>query len=1086
MKIAFVDTLGLTYDGDTLNKRGLGGSESAVILISQELAKQGFEVTVYNNCIDTDTSPGVYKNVRYIDHTQYQNDTSFDIVVSSRSVTPFFAGNQYSNLCVSAKHRVLWMHDTFCEGDEYIEALVNQGFVDEIFTLSDFHSMYVTNCDHGNRRNFEVLKKYLWQTRNGAVKWIDEVDVTKKDCDHFVYNASATKGLIPLLEDVWPEIKKQIPSAHLTCIGGYYRFRDNAEPDAQEKTVKQLMNDPKLKDLDVSFTGVIPQYEIAEILANANFMLYPAAFPETYGISSLESLLYRTPIITSNFGALEETAIDQACYKINYAVEPNSLFPNIDKQSQIINYVNETVNAYNNRYLHQQKQYACDLTNDIYGWDTVALQWKQHFYQVFKKYLPVNDYRSVTQINNKVSRIFGRRFSNPESVNHYQSFGKEQRIVIVSPFWNAENYIAQCIESVAQQDYDNYLHILIDDYSNDQSVSVAESAISGLPEKIQDRFVLIKNQENHGAIYNQINILTNYTLDDDIVVLLDGDDSLANNNTIFHYYNDIYNQGYEFTYGSTWSLADNIPLIAQDYPEKVKENKTFDQYQFNWGIPYTHLRTFRKKLFNSIDLNNLKDSNGNWMRAGADNPFFYELILQTESDKIYCVKEIVHNYNDTNPLNDFRVRSTEQNQNALTKKENKTMNKKILIAIPTNKYIEPETMKSIYDLSVPDGYETEFQFFYGYQIDQIRNLIAEWAKRYDYLLSVDSDIVLPNNTLKKMLSADKDIISGLYIQRIPGTQTVEIYQDTEGGGVDNIPYRLLEERGGVVEVAACGFGAALIKGEVFRKMEYPHFFYKSALDHKNTVSEDVYFCKKARSLGFHVWADTTIKCDHIGQQIFSLENDTQKKFKELRNLDLLPKDHAEYLKNMDITPSVVYDIGANVLHWHDTAKEIWPESQIIVFDATEELEFLYKETNLNYHLGVLTDIDNKSIKFYKNLSNAGGNSYYKENSIHYNESHAVTMTGMTLDTIIKQKQYPLPDLIKLDIQGAELDVIKGASNALTNCDHVILEAQTADYNRDAPKVDTVIEYMNSIGFELVSKFASGETDSDYYFRKVKT
>ena len=39
--------------------------------------------------------------------------------------------------------------------------------------------------------------------------------------------------------------------------------------------------------------------------------------------------------------------------------------------------------------------------------------------------------------------------------------------------------------------------------------------------------------------------------------------------------------------------------------------------------------------------------------------------------------------------------------------------KKILIAIPTNKFIEPSTFKAIYDLKVPEGYKTEFQFFFG-------------------------------------------------------------------------------------------------------------------------------------------------------------------------------------------------------------------------------------------------------------------------------------------------------------------------------------------------------------------------------------
>jgi hypothetical protein len=196
--------------------------------------------------------------------------------------------------------------------------------------------------------------------------------------------------------------------------------------------------------------------------------------------------------------------------------------------------------------------------------------------------------------------------------------------------------------------------------------------------------------------------------------------------------------------------------------------------------------------------------------------------------------------------------------------------KRILIAIPTNKYIEPETFKSIYDLDIPEGYEVDFQFFYGYQIDQIRNLIAEWTKRYDYLFSVDSDIVLPSDSLRKMIDADKDIVTGLYIQRIPGTHTLEVYMVTPSGGMTNIPHELFANHKGLVEVAGCGFGSVLIKGEVFRKMEYPHFLYESALDHKNTVSEDVFFCKKARDLGFTIWADTTIKCDHKGSTFYKV------------------------------------------------------------------------------------------------------------------------------------------------------------------------------------------------------------------------
>lgn len=201
--------------------------------------------------------------------------------------------------------------------------------------------------------------------------------------------------------------------------------------------------------------------------------------------------------------------------------------------------------------------------------------------------------------------------------------------------------------------------------------------------------------------------------------------------------------------------------------------------------------------------------------------------------------------------------------------------KTILIAIPIIDYIEVETFKSIYDLEVPPGYKIDFEYVKGTQIDQIRNLIAEWAKRYDYLFSVDSDMIIPKNALTKMLDADKDIVTGLYIQRIPGTHTLEVYMVDPTGGLVNIPYDLLKHHHGLVEIAGCGFGCVLVKGDVFRKMEYPHFYYQSALDHKNTVSEDVYFCKKARDLNFKVWVDTTIHCDHKGSTLFKINTQTQ-------------------------------------------------------------------------------------------------------------------------------------------------------------------------------------------------------------------
>lgn len=663
MKIAFIDTLGLCYDGSTLNKRGLGGSESAVILMSKELAKIGFEVTVYNDCTSDDSEPGFYDGVEYrpvpIARTVPRK---YDVCIVSRSVLPII-GNW--EVPTNAKHVVLWMHDTFCEGDNEIEDLILQNRINEIFTLSDWHTSYVTNADHGKRRNFDILKNYIFQTRNGIGNmnpgWID---VRDKDPNLFVFNASVTKGMVPLVKDIWPEVKQRIPNAKLKIVGGYYKFREAAGPDQQEKDWAEMA----LQYGDnIEFTGVITQQEISEILRKASYMIYPAGFPETYGISTLEALAHNVPLITCRFAALEETAIDIACYKIPYPIEPNWSLPWLNKDHQVSVFVEAVVGAYHNTYLHQQKMYACNQVKDICSWATVALQWKQHLYKKLDEFMDITEYHDVQKINLKVRKVFGRRFMNHEELVEPQH-NTAKLISIITPVYNAENYIKRCIKSVAQQDYANYKMYIIDDCSTDATRQQIFDSIVSLPKSIQDRFIIIENERNLGAVRNQVNTISQQVRDG-IVMLLDGDDWLINDPTVFHKYNNIYNDGAEFTYGSCWSLIDNIPLIAQEYPPEIKTSKQYRNYKFNWNMPYTHLRTFKADLMHCYLHNHgnqaFRDPDTKeWLKAGGDTAVFYAMIEHANPDNVICISDVVYNYNDANPINDYKVNSNEQTKTA--------------------------------------------------------------------------------------------------------------------------------------------------------------------------------------------------------------------------------------------------------------------------------------------------------------------------------------------------------------------------------------------------------------------------------------
>jgi glycosyltransferase involved in cell wall biosynthesis len=663
MKIAFIDTLGLTYDGSTLNKRGLGGSESAVIRMAQELAKIGFDVTVYNDCESDDSVPGVYDGVAYLPVSNANKLSSqyHDICIVSRSIKPI--AEDWS-VVVNSKHVCLWMHDTFCEGDNQIEYLINQGKLQEIFTLTDWHTGYVTHCNHGVRRNFDILKNHIFQTRNGIGNMNpDWIDIRDKDPNLFVFNASVTKGMVPLVKQIWPEVKRHIPDAKLKIVGGYYKFREAAGPDQQQKDVTELMMQ---YGGDIEFTGIITQQEISDILRKASYMIYPVGFPETFGISTLEALAHNVPLITCRFGALEETAIDLASWKINYPVEPNWALPWLNQDQQVKIFVDKVVEAYNTPYLHQQKMYACNQVKDICTWDTVALQWKQHLYKKLGEYMPIDQYRKTQKINSKVRKVFNRRFMNIEEfyVPHQSN---HNWIYVITPVYNAEKYIKRCMESVVSQDYNNYHMFIVDDASTDNTRQVIDEYLKSLPEDLRSKISVETNKENMGAVYNQINTIS-HECGNGIVMLLDGDDWLVNDPNIFHTYNQVYNDGAEFTYGSCWSVVDNIPLISQEYPPEVKANKTYRNYKFNWNMPYTHLRTFRSYLMHNFlhdyCYSPFKDDNDNWLRAGGDTAVFYAMIEYADPDKVICIPDIMYNYNDANPLNDYKVNAEEQNKTA--------------------------------------------------------------------------------------------------------------------------------------------------------------------------------------------------------------------------------------------------------------------------------------------------------------------------------------------------------------------------------------------------------------------------------------
>lgn len=225
-----------------------------------------------------------------------------------------------------------------------------------------------------------------------------------------------------------------------------------------------------------------------------------------------------------------------------------------------------------------------------------------------------------------------------------------------------------------------------------------------------------------------------------------------------------------------------------------------------------------------------------------------------------------------------------------------------------------------------------------------------------------------------------------------------------------------------------------------------------------------------------------------------MDNLLQQRLRQLSQMLLMPDAHVQFLydlRDQGVNPPVIYDIGSCVLHWYHSAVKVWPQAQFHLVEAQRSVEFLYKEKGLNYHLGVLGDSDRKHVTFWQNEWNPGGNSCYRENELYsphvdqlYSMEHKTHQPTKTLDSVIQQNSWPLPHLIKMDVQGAEHDVLRGMTHTLPHVNHLILELQSVEYNTGAPMASQVISYLEHQGFECVApKFCDAGPDADYYFRR---
>jgi len=230
---------------------------------------------------------------------------------------------------------------------------------------------------------------------------------------------------------------------------------------------------------------------------------------------------------------------------------------------------------------------------------------------------------------------------------------------IVTPVYNSEDFIAKCINSTKTQSFKNFTHYIIDDCSTDNTYNIMKEAVKG-----DDRYVILQNSKKGTTLKTHIRLMEDFKYEpDDIIIHLDGDDWLYDSN-VLETVKDIYNsKGCWATYGD-YIATDGSPSICRE----TTDNHFRQTVHWKWS----HLRTFKRFLWDNINQDDFLDSNGQLYTSAPDLAILLPILEMVGCERLEYIKKPLLVYNRNNILNEDKLDLGDQIRCALEIKRKKT------------------------------------------------------------------------------------------------------------------------------------------------------------------------------------------------------------------------------------------------------------------------------------------------------------------------------------------------------------------------------------------------------------------------------
>jgi glycosyltransferase involved in cell wall biosynthesis len=217
-------------------------------------------------------------------------------------------------------------------------------------------------------------------------------------------------------------------------------------------------------------------------------------------------------------------------------------------------------------------------------------------------------------------------------------------MIILTGFYNAEQYVERCIASIMGQSFTDFKCYITHDLSTDNSVKLVKEMIEG-----DDRFILIDDNEKKlyqagnfdKVIRNNPNIA-----DDEVLVEVDGDDYLPDGNVLKRI-NELYKDQ------NIWIA--NGSFKYHNGPVGFSSKQTNFHSLRTSNFTASHIRTWRAFLWRNIKEEDLKDENGNYWQWSGDLCFMFPMLEMAGEEHYSFMTDINYVYNAENPINEHKV-----------------------------------------------------------------------------------------------------------------------------------------------------------------------------------------------------------------------------------------------------------------------------------------------------------------------------------------------------------------------------------------------------------------------------------------------